>query len=462
MTVVALNPILQRFVERTPIPVMLRAVLERCLSPAQLDAWFKAVAERQYTRALLFSTVFDLMTQVVFRQQPAVHAAYQATVEPIGVSVTSVYNKLNGLEPTTSAALVRFAAGEASALITEVGGARRAPLSGWRVKVLDGNSLESREHRLKELRTRTAAPLPGKAVAVFDPALEVITDLFPCEDAYTQERALLEAVVATVQAREVWIGDRNFCTAGFLNALDARGAAGLLREHEQVRFTPLEALREVGRTPTGTVAEQRVRLGPATHTTGLVLRRIRVVLDKPTRNGESELYLLTTVPPEVADACTLAELYRTRWTIEKAFLHLTVQLRCEIDTLGYPRAALFGFAVAAVAFNVLAVVKAALRSVHGAEAIDEGVSGYYLANEMATVKEGMEVALDAHDWVVFQQVPVAVLAAWLLEVAAQVNLRRYRKHPRGPKKPPLKRTNDPKQPHVSVARLLAQRMNGSP
>jgi hypothetical protein len=34
MTVVALNPILQRFVERTPIPVMLRAVLERCLSPA--------------------------------------------------------------------------------------------------------------------------------------------------------------------------------------------------------------------------------------------------------------------------------------------------------------------------------------------------------------------------------------------------------------------------------------------
>jgi DNA-binding CsgD family transcriptional regulator len=36
-----------------------------------------------------------------------VHAAYQESGEQIGVSIASVYNKLNGIEAKTSAALVR-------------------------------------------------------------------------------------------------------------------------------------------------------------------------------------------------------------------------------------------------------------------------------------------------------------------------------------------------------------------
>ena len=93
---VPMNSILERFAERTPIPVMARGVLERCLNPQQLDAWFETVAETQYTRNLLFSTVFELMTEVVLGQQPSVHAAHQAREETIGVSVTSVYNRQSG------------------------------------------------------------------------------------------------------------------------------------------------------------------------------------------------------------------------------------------------------------------------------------------------------------------------------------------------------------------------------
>jgi len=161
-----LNPILQRFAECFPIPTMARAVLERCLNPQQLDAWFARIAEGQYTRNLLFSTVFELMMQVVSRQHPSVHAACQAAREPLTVSLKSIYNKLNGLEPSTSAALVRYSAEQATGLIEEVGGARPALLAGYRVKVLDGNWLEGREHRLQETCHQTAAPLPGKALLV--------------------------------------------------------------------------------------------------------------------------------------------------------------------------------------------------------------------------------------------------------------------------------------------------------
>jgi hypothetical protein len=62
---------------------------------------------------------------------------------------------------------------------------------------------------------------------------------------------------------------------------------------------------------------------------------------------------------------------------------------------------------------------------------------------------------------VFQTLTLVALAAWLMVTARHVQLRKYRKHPRGPKKPPVSRIHDPRQPHVSVARLLAQRQQAT-
>ena len=45
-----------------------------------------------------------------------------------------------------------------------------------------------------------------------------------------------------------------------------------------------------------------------------------------------------------------------------------------MNTLGYPKAALFGFCLALVASNVLAVVLAALRGVHGEDTVEHEVS----------------------------------------------------------------------------------------
>jgi hypothetical protein len=284
-----LNPILRRFAEHFPIPTMARAVLERCLNPQQLDAWFERIAEGQYTRRLLFSTVFELMMQVVSRQHHSVHAADPAAREPIAVAVKSVYNKLNGLEPGTSAALVRYSAEQARGLIEEVGGARPGWLAGYRVKILDGNWLEGREHRLQETRRLTAAPLPGKALLVFDPALEVITDMVPSEDAYTQERALLSAVLPRVQAGELWMMDRNFCTKGLLWGLHQRSAVSLVREHKQLRVKPLATMRIIGEIDSGRVSEQRVLIDNSDGPGMLEVRRIRLELNEPTRDGETEL-----------------------------------------------------------------------------------------------------------------------------------------------------------------------------
>ena len=69
--------------------------------------------------------------------------------------------------------------------------------------------------------------------------------------------------------------------------------------------------------------------------------------------------------------------------MEGAFQTLTDVLRCEVETLGYPRAALFSFAVAVLAYNTYAVVQASLRAAHGAETIKEKLSDYHLMNDVA-------------------------------------------------------------------------------
>ena len=98
-----------RFLERAPICVAARGLMESALDAGSLDALFRGTAERQYERELLFSTCVDLMGSVVCRTHPSLNAAYRASEEGIGVSFQSLYAKLSGIEAGTSEELVRRA-----------------------------------------------------------------------------------------------------------------------------------------------------------------------------------------------------------------------------------------------------------------------------------------------------------------------------------------------------------------
>ncbi len=455
-----LDEVFDRFVEKSPISVMVRGLVERVLGAESLDEWYARTAQKQYTRTLLFSTVYELLSQVVFTIKPSVHAAYQEREEEMGASVVSVYNKLNGMEPHTAAELVRYSAQALSPIIEQLEGTREPWLPDYRIKILDGNCLEATEHRIEELRTLRAGALPGKSLVVYDPAFGLVSDVFPCEDGHAQERSLLGEVLPTIQAGELWLHDRNFCTREFVCGHAARGAFFLSRQHQQLPFEVLTPLRSAGRIESGKVAEQKVRVldndGQA-HT----FRRIRLELDQPTRDDEWVIYILTNLPRKAASSKTVARLYAKRWRIETAFQELEAHLHSEINTLGYPRAALFGFCVALVAYNTMAVVWAALRGVHGADKIDKEVSGYYIANEISETYRGMMIAIPEEEWRVFSTMSTAELVATLQQLAHNVRLRAFRKHPRGPKKPAPKRQGSSQQPHVSTARLLRNRKTAS-
>jgi hypothetical protein len=236
----------------------------------------------------------------------------------------------------------------------------------------------------------------------------------------------------------------------------------VIRQHGATLF--IESMgrrRPCGRSESGAVFEQEMRLGDGDGDGGTtVVRRITVELDTPTRDGETEIHILTNLPAEVADALAIADLYRRRWTVEAAFGELATCLNGEINTLGYPKAALFAFSVALVSYNVMSVVKATLRSVHGEEAVEE-LSFYYLADEVAGTHRGMMIAIPEDEWAVFHGLTAAALSRILLDLAAGVRLSSDRKQVRGPKRPPPKRESGAKIKHVSTARLLEKRKKGT-
>ena len=123
----------------------------------------------------------------------------------------------------------------------------------------------------------------------------------------------------------------------------------------------------------------------------------------------------------------------------------------------YPKAALFCFCVGLAAYNVLSVLKGALRAMHGEEKVRQEVSGYYIANEISRTYGGMMIAIPDESWVVFARMTVKEFARVLKDLAKRVRLETLKKHRRGPKKPVTKKPKNNKEPHVSTARLLEKR-----
>ena len=274
-----LHTVFKPFIEQSPLSVMARGMMERVLNPDQLNEWFETTAKEQYTKDLLFSTIFDLMSVVVCGSYKNIHSAYQSTKEKACVSITSIYNKLNGIEPSTSAELVRYTVEQVEPIMKKLGGQIPSPLPGKRVKLLDGNCIKNTEHRIKELRSTSAGALSCKSLVVYDTVLRLPVDVFPCEDGHAQERSLLTSVLETIEADDAWIADRNFCTVEFTCGIASRNAYFAIREHKNYPFQLNGQEKYIGKIETGKVYEQPVLVVDKTgkeHT----FRRIRVSLKK--------------------------------------------------------------------------------------------------------------------------------------------------------------------------------------
>lgn len=240
----------ERFVEASPVSVMMRAVIENLFHAERLDGLFEETAVTQYTRKLPFATVAEVMGEVVFNVNPSVNAALVERAGRLPVSVRAFYQKLNGIEPDVSAVLVRDSAAQLTPVIGKLG-PRTPLLPGYNIRILDGNHFAATEHRLLETRRETAAPLPGQALVVLDPDVRLALDVIPCEDGHAQERSLLDQILPSVRLKDLWIADRNFCTLGFLFGIARGKGRFLIRHHANMPLQLLGRRKLIGQSDTG-------------------------------------------------------------------------------------------------------------------------------------------------------------------------------------------------------------------
>ncbi len=122
---------------------------------------------------------------------------------------------------------------------------------------------------------------------ILEPDLGLISDLVLCEDAYTQERALLTYILGRVQAKDLLVFDRNFSTTGFALGIAERDGFFVGRQHRtNLPVKVVSKLVECGETETGRVYEQRVQATDPNTGETMLLRRIEVRLFEKTRDGE--------------------------------------------------------------------------------------------------------------------------------------------------------------------------------
>ncbi len=187
-------------------------------------------------------------------------------------------------------------------------------------------------------------------------------------------------------------------------------------------------------------------------------RQVTIKLKKPTRNGDKTLILLTNLPRSVS-AVKIANAYSQRWTIETCLGYLAQALNAEINTLCYPGAAGLCFCLALTLFNIMSTMRALIKK-HGKQSKRKPVtdiSYYYLALEIAQRHAAIEITVPDEYWKKHAAIDFTTFARFLNGVARHAQLKRYRKHTRGPKKPPPKRKFTGAR-HVATQKLLDARM----
>ena len=291
----------------------------------------------------------------------SVHAAYQADVRSkartLEASYQALYQKYGRLSTDYSAAVVR-ASGQRCLMLLAVAMTTLPELFGWegyRVRIIDGTDLDGTEHRLGVLRRTKSAGLPGRCVVCYDPASGLVLDVVASEDAYASERVLVREIFDRARPKDLYVCDRFYCTTELLFRLCDSRASFVIRQFDRLRWRVLKDLGPQGRVETGAVSECLVEVEDPETGDCRRMRWITLTLDTPTRDGETEIRLLTNL--RGIGAREVCDLYRTRWTIEGHFSFLKNELHGEVESLGQPRAALFALCLAMAAGNALAVVK---------------------------------------------------------------------------------------------------------
>lgn len=455
--------VFQRFCACAPFATMTQVVMRVCIRD-EFGAIFEVARGRQYEDTLTFEDFSVAVADVALGVVENPNQAYRKHKQELNVARGRFYDKLNAVSLDLSEQVVRTTAKRLCRLQDALDYQPWEGIDGYRLLAFDGDHLQKSEKRLSVLRESGTAPLPGTAVARIDLGRQIIDRVYLLADAHQQESATCDAIVNDLETGDVVVADRHYCIVDFMQRIAARDGCGfIIRQHGRLPGVLLGQRKKLGRTESGIVYEQRMRLTPADDS--LVVRRLTIELDHPTQNGDTEVHVLTNLPKTV-DGRLIADQYHRRWEEETAFYYLRMCFNGELTSLDHPQAALFVFSLSVMAYNILQVILSAFYAEYAADEV-ERLSNLYISQDISQdisrQTPGLLVVFDAADWAAVLPTSVSSQARLLRKIARETDLSEYYKSvrtrknkspPSGSGKKRKKKKPNAKHKHLSTAKLL--------
>ena len=211
----------------------------------------------------------------------------------------------------------------------------------------------------------------ARACAVLSLATGALVDLAvgPYQGKQTGETALLRQLYASLQAGEVAVFDRYFCSYWIFAELQAAGVEVCTRLHSQ-RHSDFRRGRRLGKydhqvtwirpkRPEWMSVEQYNRVAPA-----LTLREVQFAVSSPDSRCQSLTVVTTLTDPEEYSKEQIAELFGYRWNVELDIRGFKQTLHLDHVACKSPQMVLRHLWVSALAYNLIRQVMAAAAARH--------------------------------------------------------------------------------------------------
>lgn len=344
---------------RLPLAQAALLVLKEAL-PAELLA--RLFAEHRGTgseQKVTFAMLTELITKALVQYAGSGRQSFQAAREAGQLQATdqAVYGKLRRVPPSLSEAFLRETTLRLQALMPSGAAAALPPsLTNFLVRVMDGKKLKRLPKRLLPLRGVKGKILGGKILAELLLNTGLITAMHVSLDGEANDAPLVPGLLAQEPPdparRALYISDRQFCDLTIPQQIAARGDAFLIRRSKKLGFYPDSSVES--RDPQGRLIRDELGwIGAPNNPRRMRVRHI--TLERP---GEEDISLLTNLLDQAAyPAVELLQAYLLRWEIEQVFQQVTEVFQLETWIGSSPQGAVFQFAICALLYNVIQVVR---------------------------------------------------------------------------------------------------------
>ena len=344
---------------RLPLAEAVWWLLRHVLEERFLASLFEEHRGTGSEQKVSFGLLVQLINAALWEHRGSGRQAFRAARETGQLAATdaAVYGKLRRVPVELSEAFLRRATTRLREVLPENDSQLPPSVRELAVLVVDGKKLKQLPKRLRPLREVRGKVLGGKVVVGLLLNEGLVVTMHASPDGEANDAPLTPGVLAQsgaeIPGRHLYVADRQFCDLKIPRLIDAQGHAFLVRFSLKTSFVP-ELQREFHDAQGRLVRDAVGWMGRPADERRMLVRQITLV-----RPGEEDVILVTNLQDATAyPAEELLEVYLERWSIERVFQQITEVFHLQKFIGSTPQGAIFQFALCALLYNLVHVVRA--------------------------------------------------------------------------------------------------------